>query len=122
MNPQAILPYLQLVTSVATICMLAFGFYKFLNKPRNVMNEEINRLKENQIKQDLEIKELKKSLNACFDKHREQDNTNAVFKKVFLLFANFEIAFCLHTGYEHTEDLKEAKKELDEYLTSNHDK
>lgn len=81
------------------------------------MAEELKKVKDDQTEQRLEIKELKKELNDSFERHREQDKTNKVFKRVFLLLANFEVTYCQETGFEHTKDLVQAKKELEEYLT-----
>ena len=50
------------------------------------------------------------------DKFRMQEKQNAVFKAVMLSFVDFEIAYCINTGYTETEDLKNAKRILQEYL------
>lgn len=108
-----------LILQFINLIVICYGGYKFLNKPHDTLAEELKAIKEKQVSQEIEIKELKKSIDASFDKHRQQERTNAVFKRVFMLMANFEVAFCLHTGYEHTEDLVKAKEELDEYLAGN---
>lgn len=107
---------MSLLLQIANLIIIAYGGYKFLNKPHDTLSDEVKQIKEKQVAQDLTLQEVKKELNASFDKHREQEKTNAVFKRVFMLMANFEVAFCLHTGYDHTEDLVKAKEELDKYL------
>lgn len=111
------------ITGLALQCInlliICYGGYKFLNKPHDTLADEVKAIKEKQVALEVEIKEVEKSVDASFVKHREQEKTNAVFKRVFMLLANFEVAFCLHTGYEHTEDLVKAKEELDEYLAGN---
>lgn len=105
-----------LVLQCLNLLIIAYGGYKFLNRPHDTLADEVKSIKEKQVAQEVEIKEVKKSIDASFEKHREQEKTNAVFKRVFMLLANFEVAFCMQTGYEHTEDLVKAKDELDEYL------
>lgn len=100
----------------ANIVIIGYGLYKFLNKPHDTLAEELKKIKEEQTQLLLEIKELKKAINNSFDKHREQDKTNKVFKRVFILLANFEVTYCQETGFVHTDDLVQAKKELNDYL------
>ena len=107
---------LGLILQIANLVVIAYGLYRFLHKPHDTLADEVKQLKEHQIAQDLAIKELNSSINGCFDRHREQEKTNAVFKHVFLLLANFEVAFCRHTGYEDTDDLVKAQDELQNYL------
>lgn len=112
----ALLPYLQTILAIGNLCIMLWALKSFLNKPQTTMNQQIETLKKRIDEQEMVINDLKKSLDISHDKHRDQDKTNKVFKKVFILLANFEVAFCQHTGYEHTEDLVLAKKELEEYL------
>lgn len=111
-----LLPYLQTILAIGNLCIMLWALKSFLNKPQTTMNQQIETLKKRIDEQEMVINDLKKSLDISHDKHRDQDKTNKVFKKVFILLANFEVAFCQHTGYEHTEDLVLAKKELEEYL------
>ena len=111
---------LALFLQFANLVIIIYGGYKFLNKPHDTLSEEIVKIKQVQAEQDLKIKEVQQKIQDEIDynvkKNREQDKTNKVFKKVFILLANFEVAFCQHTGYEHTEDLIKAQEELNEYL------
>ncbi len=108
---------LKVLLQVAQIITILWAVYKFTRKPHDTLADEVNKLKTENTEIKVEIKEIQKSLDASFEKHREQEKTNNVFKKVMLLFANFETAFCLHTDYHDTEDLIEIKKELQDYLT-----
>lgn len=114
---QQITSFVQLMLSLINLILFGVAFLKFLNKPHDTLADEVKQLKIKVMEQEVEIKELKKQIDASFVKHREQEKTNTVFKRVFMLLANFEVAFCLHTGYEHTEDLLKAKEELDGYLS-----
>lgn len=116
MDVQTILPILQMILSFGNICVLGYALFKFLNKPHDSLSDEIKKLKEEIAKLNLTVERMQKALDASHEKHREQDKTNKVFKRVFILLANFEVAYCQETGFEHTEDLKAAKRELEEYL------
>lgn len=102
---------LKVVLQMANIIVLGYALYKFLNKPRNELENKVD-------EHDVKIKELELSLKQGNDRFREQDKTNATFQSVMLAFIDFEIAYCMHTNYEFTDDLKKAKKELQDYLAS----
>lgn len=108
---------LKIVLQIANVVIIGYGLYRFLNKPHDTLADEVKEIKEMLIEQKTEIKEVKKSLDSSHEKHREQAKVNATFKSVMLSFVHFEIGYCLHTGYDHQEDLLQAKKELEEYLT-----
>ena len=106
----SILSILQLVLTSANIIILAYAFFKFLNKPQDTLNTRVTLL-------ETELRDIKASLVQGNDKFKEQERTNATFKSVMLAFVDFEIAYCLHTNYEFTEDLMKAKQELQEYVS-----
>lgn len=106
---QNILPFLQVILAFGNICIIMYGFAKFLGKPHNNLDSRVTTL---EIKQ----KDIEASLKQGNDRFREQVDTNAMFKSVMLAFVDFEIAYCMHTNYEHTEDLMRAKKALQDYL------
>lgn len=106
----SILPILQLILTSANIIILAYAFFKFLNKPQDTLNTRVTLL-------ETELRDIKASLVQGNDKFKEQERTNATFKSVMLAFVDFEIAYCLHTNYEFTEDLMKARQELQEYVS-----
>ena len=84
-----------------------------------------NKIKQEALKKrvdehDVKIKEVETSLKQGNDKFRKQEETNATFKSVMLSFVNCELAYCANTGYEDNQDLLDAKRELNEYLTGKH--
>lgn len=111
---QTFLTALQIFLALCNSCIMIYLFFKFINRPHATLEEQVNdKFKE----YDIRIRDIEESLHSGNDRFRKQDETNAVFKKVMLLFVNFEIAFCLKSGYEDTGDLKEAKEELQNYLS-----
>lgn len=117
MNTQDLSSVLQLVLQFANIVIIGYGFYKFLNKPHDSLEKKQEELIKRVDKHDTRIEDIEESLLKGNDRFRNQEETNATFKSVMLSFVNFEIAYCLHTGYEHQEDLLKAKSELEGYLS-----
>lgn len=112
---------LYIITAIISICVSLFALYKFLSRPQDSLLNRLNNLekefKDYKQQTDSQISAIKNELNEDNDKFKEQENTNAVFKAVMLSFVDFEIAYCMHTGYELTDDLMKAKKILNKYLT-----
>lgn len=114
---QMVLPYLQALLMFGNICALGYVFVKFLGKPHSTLEQRVTAL-------EVEQKDMKQSLREGNDKFREheeefkkQKKMNKAFKTINLCFVNFEVAYCMNTGYEHTEDLKNARHELEHLLT-----
>ena len=63
-----------------------------------------------------DVDDIKQSLKEGNDKFRAQDKLNATFKAVNLAFIDFEIAYCLATGYKDIADLKKAKRIMQKCL------
>lgn len=115
---QSTLQILQLISQIALIIGMVYGFYKFMNKPHDTLETRITAL-------EIELKETKASLlqgNDRFRRHeklfKKQRKTNAAFKSIILAFVNFEIAYCQHTNYEFTSEIVKAKTEIEELLTA----
>lgn len=105
-----ILPYLQTIIAAANICVIGYGFYKFLGKPHLTLESRIAVL-EAKVK---ENEDRLKSGNKRFEVLEERDQ---VFMNCMLAFVDFEIAYCHNTGYADTDDIMKARKVLHEYLS-----
>lgn len=112
----------QIVAFIVGFLGLVLTIMNIIDK-RNAMQQQaeepFNALKRRVDGHDIEIGDIKQALKLGNDRFREQEETNATFKSVMLSFVNFEIAYCLHTNYPHTEELMDAKRELEQYLTGN---
>lgn len=117
MNIQDISSALGLILQLANIVIIGYGLYKFLNKPHDTLEEKHEELMKRVDKHDIRLDDIEESLLKGNDKFRNQEETNATFKSVMLSFINFEIAYCIHTGYDNNEDLINAKRELESYLS-----
>ena len=116
MNTQTILLIMQMILSFGNICIIGYAFIKFLNKPHDTLETKHEELKRRVDEHDVKFKEVEESLHHGNDKFREQKEINEVFINCMLAFIDFEMAYCLHTGYEYAEDLVEAKNVLQKYL------
>jgi len=82
---------------------------KNADAPQKMIIERLNAL-------EVEVKEIKGSLLQGNDRFRDQADTNEVMQMVMLALLDFELSFCSHTNYEHTEDLEQAKDMLRKHL------
>ena len=109
--------WLKIILQIANMVIIGYGLYKFLQKPHDTLADEVKKLNEKVIAQELVLKAMNDSLNHSHQKHRDQEDVNAVFRECMLAFIDFEIAYCIHTGYEHNEDLLRAKHTLEKHLS-----
>lgn len=65
---------------------------------------------------EIEQKEFKQSLLQGNDRFRDNETTNEVMQSCMLALIDFELSYCIHTGYTDTEDLMRAKTELRQHL------
>lgn len=107
---QEILPILQTMIAAANICIIGYGFYKFLGRPHSTLEQRI-------AVQEAKVKEIEEKLRNGNKRFEDQEEKNKVFMNCMLAFIDFEIAYCTNTKYEHTEDLMKAKAVLHEYLS-----
>lgn len=105
----ALLPFLQVILTFGNICVLGFAFFKFLGKPHTTLEGRINTL-------EVDMREIKQSLLQGNDRFRDQEDTNEVMQICMLALIDFELSYCSHTNYEHTEDLIKAKDILRKHL------
>lgn len=117
MDFQNLSDFLKVFLQVAQVVTILYAVYKFTRKPHDSLESKHDELKKRVDEHDLKLKEIDNSLHKGNDIFRDQEKTNATFKSVMLAFVDFEIAYCLHTNYEFTDDLMKAKKELQDYVS-----
>lgn len=106
---QKTLLILEIFVTFCNACIMLYMFKTFLLKPHTNLEARVTTC-------EVQIKEVKDSLNQGNDRFREQKQMNEVFVNCMLAFIDFEIAFCQHSGYEYSSDLMRAKTTLQEYL------
>ena len=116
-----VLPMLQLILATCNVIIIAYGFHKFVNKPKDDLNARLAAL-ETEIKDlkaaiNVEIKDIKDSLHKGNDNFREQDRTNDVLIHSVLALIEFEMQYCLVEHKDMSDGLKQAKKDLNDFLS-----
>lgn len=104
-----LLPYLQTFLAIGNLVIMLWALKTFLTKPHNSLDSRVTAI-------EVDIKEIKQSLLQGNDRFREQETTNEVMQSCMLALIDFELAYCIHTSYEDTEDLVQAKTELRKHL------
>lgn len=116
-----VLPFFQLILATFNIIILIYGFNKFLNKPKDDINARITTLegeiRDLKVSINTEIKEIKDSLHKGNDNFREQDKTNDVLIHSVLALIEFEMQYCLVEHKDMSDGLKQAKKDLNDFLS-----
>ena len=110
MNTQVLVTIMQMILSFANICILAYAFVKFLNRPRDLIEDRVTTC-------EVQIKEIKESLKLGNDNFAEQDKTNSVLIHSIMALIEFEIQYCLTEKKPMSKDLEKAKDDLHEFLS-----
>ena len=103
MNTTTIMTGMQMILAFCNICVIGYGFYKFLNTPRDSMEQRITTL-------EVEVKNLKSS------QENDQD-TLKVLTRSTLALIEFEMQYCMTENKDMSDSLKAAKKDLEEFLS-----
>lgn len=105
----AVLPVLQMILAAGNICIIGYGFYKFLGKPHSTLETRVVAL-------ETEIRNIKQSTRDGDKQIAVNAEGAAVLQRCLLALIEFEISFCLSSGYKDIADLEEAKRMLHDYL------
>lgn len=104
-----ILPIMQLILAFGNICILFYGFKRFLNKPHDSLEERVNKCES-------DIKDVKQSLFRGDGKFQEQERALKVIIRATLALVEFEMQYCLTEHKEMSKGLEKAKEALDEFV------
>ena len=109
----------QAFAAVVAILGLILTALNIADKLTNIKKNADAPLKEIQSKVtalDVDVREIKQSLLQGNDRFRDHENTNEVMQSCMLALIDFELSYCIHTGYTDTDDLMRAKTELRQHL------
>ena len=107
---QTIQSILTLILSGANLCVLGYALFKFTKKPHDTLDQRVTAL-------EVEVKNIKDSLNQGQDKFRAHDESIKVLIHSTLALIEFEIQYCLIEHKEMSESLKKAKEDLHNFLS-----
>lgn len=100
----------QLLVAIGTFIGMMYAFKVFLSKPKDSLEARVAILENT-------IEDLKKSLLQGNDKFRNQDDTNEIILHSILALIDFEIQYCLTEKVAMSDDLKNAKEDLQRFLS-----
>lgn len=101
---------LTLLISVANLCVMMYGLYKFTKKPHDTLEQRVTTL-------EVEVTNIKTSLNQGQDKFRALDEAVKVLLHSSLALIEWEMQYCLIEHKEMSESLKKAKDDLHNFLS-----
>ena len=104
-----ILPYLQAFLAFANICIIMYGGYRFLGRPRTTLENRVAILEN-------ELRDLKQNVKEGDEQIEINEQAMNVMQHCLLALIEFEIQYSISHGEPITDDLKDAKRQLHEYL------
>lgn len=123
----------EMTFTVSEIIAVVIGLFGFIltilnikdkqNTLKKQASEPFEKLKSRVDAHDVEITDIKMALKQGNDRFREQEKhdkmqeeSNEVMQLCMLALIDFELSYCSHTNYPHTEDLEKAKDTLRQHL------
>ena len=112
---QLILMIFQLLVAICTFIGMMYAFKVFLSKPKDSLEAKVVFLEK-------EVDNLKKSLHQGNDRFRKQDDTNEIILHSILALIEFEFQYCITEKVTMTDELKNAKEDLQRFLSKRGEK
>lgn len=113
MTTQDILPVMQLVLTFGNICIIGYGFVKFLGKPHDTLETRVNAV-------EVEIEDIKRSLMQGNDKFRDHAKTIEMLIRATLALLEFEVHYCETEQKPISTNLEKARNDLNDYFAKIH--
>lgn len=106
---QTVSTVVSLIISFGTLCVMIYGFAKFLNKPHDTLEERVIVLETKQ-------KETEQRLTKGNDRFKEHDEAINVMLRSLIALIDFEIQYLSAESKPVSDDLKIAKNNLNDFL------
>ena len=106
---QTVQTFLSVIRSCANLIVLGYALYKFTKRPHDTLEQRISTC-------EIEIKNIKESLNHGQDKFRAHDEAIRVLIHSTLALVEFEMQYCLMEHKDMSDSLKQAKDDLHSFL------
>lgn len=109
-TPQTTLTIMQLLLAIGNLAIMLYALTKFIAKPHDTLAQRVSDL-------EAAVKAINISLEKGNERFEEQDKTNKVMIKSLLALIAFEMQYCITENKPVSDDLKQAKDDLNEFLS-----
>lgn len=113
--------YMDVILKFANIVVIAYASYKFLKKPQDTLSDKVIELEDKveklQTEFDIRQREIEQQLRQGNDKFRSHENILEVLLTCTLALINFEVHYCESEHKDISQDLADARKELNKCLS-----
>lgn len=103
---------MQLLVSIGTLTGMIVALKKVLSAPSISKDKRL-------IELEIKIKDIEESLKQGNDKFRELYETTEISQSCILALIDFEIQYCISEKVQITDELKESRKKLHEFVVKN---
>lgn len=101
---------INLILDIAQLCAVLYALYKFTRKPHDSHNDRITAL-------ETEIKNIKENMDNEKEKRINLEKAVQMALHSILALIEFEMQYCISEHKDMSDGLKEAKKDLHEFLS-----
>lgn len=109
---QTLLQFVQLLLTTGNLCIMLFALYQFTRRPHQNLTDRVIVLEQL-------VKAIQESLARGNNRFNEIDRAINILTQNVLALVEFEIQYCLTENKEPSSELREAKHELNKYVSSN---
>jgi hypothetical protein len=102
---------MQTFLAFCNICIILFGFYKFLGKPHSNLEERVKKL-------EYRMEKVEDSLKAGNKRFKGQNEGITIIIKSIIALIEWEFQYCADEHKLPSEPLRRAKEDLNEFLAS----
>lgn len=106
---QTISQGMQIFLQFANICIILFGFYKFLGKPRDTLEERVKALED-------KVEEHDDALKRDYKRFNGHDDGLTIITKSIIALIDWEYQYCITEHKEMSSSLEKARTDLNDYL------
>lgn len=106
----SLLPVLQCILAFGNICVIGYGIIKALGRPHNDLEKRVNAL-------EVKLGDIEHKLMQGNDKFRSHEKVLEILVTCTLALINFEVHYCETEHKEISQDLEDARRELNKCLS-----
>lgn len=101
--------HMQVFLQFANVCIILFGFWKFMGKPHSTLESRVKVLEDDMV-------DVKSSLRTGNRRFKGQNRGITIIMKSIIALIEWEFQYCSDEHKTPSDALKRAKDDLNEYL------